>query len=316
MLFLVLLLCAAMVGCGAVGEPLPPLLDIPQPVKNLVAAERGERVLLSWPPPVLTMEGVAIRPEKLGPVRLYRAVVSGSRMGDAQKDFEAAATEVARFDPGVREYADPVNPAWVGQTAVYALRMSNRRGESAGFSNLAVVPVLQVPRAPELKARTTKPAVVLDWSAQPGNNYHVYRDGQLLATVSGGHYEDREFEFGREYRYLVRGLAEKDGFLAEGSDSNIVTVKPEDIFPPQAPQGLTALVVEEGQPRAVELSWSPNNEADLAGYNVYRGPQKLNHELLLSPTFRDASPGPSPRYSVTAVDRRGNESAHSQEVTP
>ena len=317
MVFLVLLLCLALAGCGAVGEPLPPLLNIPQPATGLSAVQRGERVLLSWPAPTLTMEGVAVRPEKLGPVALYRAVLSGLRTTVTLQEFQAAALEAAKLDPGSVEYADRANPAWAGHTVVYAVLMPNRRGESAGFSNLAPVPILETPPAPELRVRLTEAAVVLEWRPQHGAAYRVYRDGQPLATVTAGlsgvvEYLDHDFEFGREYLYLLRGLGRSEGFTAEGSDSNVVTITPEDTFPPQPPQGLRAVAVQG----AVGLSWTPNSEDDLAGYNVYRGPLKLNRELLVSPTFRDAAPGASPRYTVTAVDRRGNESAHSQEVAP
>lgn len=307
-----MLLCLALVGCGAVGEPLPPLLDIPQPSKGLVAVQRGDRVLLSWPPPALTTEGASVRPEKLGALTLYRAVLPGLKSAVNPDEFQAAATEPAQMKPGSTEYVENVDPSWTGRTVVYALRMANRRGEAAGLSNLAAVPILRTPPAPAVKATVTEPAVVLEWTAPPGAAYRVYRDGQLLATVDAGRCEDRQFEFDREYRYLVRGLATSEDVSAEGADSNTVVVKPEDRFPPKPPQGLIAAAVEG----AVELSWSPNNEPDLAGYNVYRGTQKLNREPALSPTFRDPAPGASPRYTVTAVDRRGNESERSQEARP
>ncbi len=317
MLLLVLLLLLSLAGCGAVGEPLPPLLDIPQPAGNLSAAERGERILLSWPRPSLTTEGVAVRPAKLGPAILHRAVLPGLRATVTADEFRAAAAEAAKLDPAAAEYADRVDPSWAGQTVVYALEMRNRRGESAGLSNLAAVPVLQTPPAVELKAKATAAGGLLEWRPQTGASYRVYRDGQLLGIVTAGpdavlQYLDRDSEFGREYHYLVRGLARSEGFSAESADSNLVTITPQDTFPPEPPQGLRAVPVEA----AVELSWSPNSEPDLAGYNVYRGGVKVNRELVASPAFRDTAPGPSPRYTVTAVDRRGNESAHSQEITP
>jgi fibronectin type 3 domain-containing protein len=72
----------------------------------------------------------------------------------------------------------------------------------------------------------------------------------------------------------------------------------------------------------VELSWSINTETDLAGYRVYRSEQQdtagelVTTDLLLSPVYRDTSvqPGHTYWYSVTAVDRYGNESAHSAPV--
>jgi fibronectin type 3 domain-containing protein len=69
----------------------------------------------------------------------------------------------------------------------------------------------------------------------------------------------------------------------------------------------------------VDLSWSINLETDLAGYRVYRSEQAgtpgelLTPELLLTPAYRDTSvkSGQKYWYSVTAVDRSGNESAPS-----
>jgi fibronectin type 3 domain-containing protein len=66
----------------------------------------------------------------------------------------------------------------------------------------------------------------------------------------------------------------------------------------------------------VELSWSINLETDLAGYRVYRSEQEgirgrpVNPDLLPTPAVRDTSVEPGHRYwyTVTAVDRAGNES--------
>jgi fibronectin type 3 domain-containing protein len=73
----------------------------------------------------------------------------------------------------------------------------------------------------------------------------------------------------------------------------------------------------------VELSWAISPETDNAGYNVYRSEQvgvlgtRLNAEPLLTPAFRDMNGLPGRRYfySVTAVDRSGNESAPSAAVS-
>ena len=77
-----------------------------------------------------------------------------------------------------------------------------------------------------------------------------------------------------------------------------------------------------GQKPFVDLSWAPNLEGDLAGYNVFRsgggeGPKKLNEKLVPVPSFRDETvvPGKSYQYSVSAVDLRGNESPQSSETT-
>ena len=91
-------------------------------------------------------------------------------------------------------------------------------------------------------------------------------------------------------------------------------VTPRDVFPPAPPQGLSSIY----SAGAVELVWTANTEADLAGYNVYRvdnqTAQRVNKELVRTPIFRDATapPGKTLTYYVTAVDLSGNESKASK----
>ena len=98
-----------------------------------------------------------------------------------------------------------------------------------------------------------------------------------------------------------------------------------EIYPPAVPTGLTAAgfmtAASGSEPAqfAVDLIWQPVNDAKLAGYNVYRQltsdnigtwPEKLNKEPVSQPAFRDTTANPRYhyRYSVSAVDAKGNES--------
>jgi fibronectin type 3 domain-containing protein len=76
------------------------------------------------------------------------------------------------------------------------------------------------------------------------------------------------------------------------------------------------------QQSSIDLTWNPNSDSDLAGYNVYRRtdntqPVKLNTDLVKTPAFRDTGVQPGSRYfySVSAVDLRNNESARSPEAS-
>jgi hypothetical protein len=304
--------CLMLAGCGAVGEPLPPLLDIPVPAAGLAAVQSGDQIRLAWPAPALTTEGASVRPARRGPTHVYRAIFEGLRAEVGAAEFAAAAQEAVRLDPSQTAFTDSALREWTGRTVVYAIQMTNLRGESAGYSNLAAVAVLQPPPAPAVRYRLTETAVILEWDAPAGASYRVYRDGRLLATVRGGACEDRNFEFDRTYVYLARGLAEESAFTAESADSAPLSVTPRDTFPPQVPRGLRAVRLET----TVELSWTPNTEGDLAGYHVYRNGIRLTENPLGAPTFRDPAPGAAPRYQVTAVDRKGNESRVSEEAIP
>jgi len=67
---------------------------------------------------------------------------------------------------------------------------------------------------------------------------------------------------------------------------------------------------------------APVSDVDLDGYNVYRHEDgmpavKVNDHPLKTPAYRDSSvaSGKTYFYSVSAVDVRGNESAHSEETS-
>jgi hypothetical protein len=146
----------------------------------------------------------------------------------------------------------------------------------------------------------------------------------LLASSRTESYRDAAFDFGETYVYTVRTVISEGGAAVESGDSGPAIVSPRDIFPPAVPQGLVAAVIvgsATNRPE-VELSWSINAQPDLAGYHVYRSEQQdtpgqlVTADLLLSPAYRDTSVQPGHRYwySVTAVDRSGNESAPSAPV--
>ncbi len=147
----------------------------------------------------------------------------------------------------------------------------------------------------------------------------------LLASAPTNSYRDAFFDFGKTYLYIVRTVIPPATSNAiESSDSNPAIVTPRDIFPPAVPQGLVAAVIggSPTNPPEVDLSWSINLETDLAGYRVYRSEQKdtpgqlVTSDPLLSPAYRDTSVqlGRLYWYSVTSVDRSGNESAPSAPV--
>jgi hypothetical protein len=146
----------------------------------------------------------------------------------------------------------------------------------------------------------------------------------LLASAPTDSYRDTAFDFGRTYLYAVRTVIPAGAGTVESADSDPAIVTPRDIYPPAVPQGLVAAAVrpDPNGPSEVDLSWSINIETDLAGYRVYRSEQQgtpgqlITSDLLLSPAYRDTSvqPGHLYWYSVTAVDRSGNESAPSAPV--
>jgi hypothetical protein len=114
----------------------------------------------------------------------------------------------------------------------------------------------------------------------------------------------------------------EQAFELRSEPSPEVTFTFHDTIPPAAPSGLVAVTGGGfGESPSIDLSWEPNEELDIAGYNVYRADEgsrfeKVNGELVTGPEFRDTTveAGRTYVYRVTAVDRHRNESAPSATV--
>ena len=238
-----------------------------------------------------------------------------------------------------------------GTTLAYRVRTRAAKEKDSADSNTVTVTVLPLPdKIPSVDSKVTQNDIELSWpvpelqaTGETITGYHVYR-GELdptaaippanelaqakwasppvlLAETQSDSYNDKLFEFGTTYVSWVRSVTLAGGNAIESDDSGPAIVAPRDTFPPAVPQNLVAAVLPgpDGG-HLVDLSWSINLETDLAGYRVYRSEkegeqgQSLQAELVVSPAFRDASvqPGKQYWYSVTAVDRAGNESAASE----
>jgi len=146
----------------------------------------------------------------------------------------------------------------------------------------------------------------------------------LLGPSPTNTFSDTQFDFGKTYVYVVRTVIAAQEIEIESDNSEPTTIAVLDTFPPATPQGLAAAVLPGAAPQTfvVDLSWSINLETDLAGYRVYRSEQEsvrgqpITPDLLPVPSVRDTSVEPGHRYwyTVTAVDRAGNESAPSSSV--
>ncbi|PYU86543.1 MAG: hypothetical protein DMG51_05325 [Acidobacteria bacterium] len=234
-----------------------------------------------------------------------------------------------------------------GAAAAYIVRTRASPKRASADSNAVTLRLFPVPAPITLvEARVTESAVELTWlmparaAGEPMpaiTGYRIYRSeihpsapasppqdipesqAAQLASSQTNSYRDTSIVFDHTYLYVVRSVIQVEGNELESSDSQPVTVTPRDTFPPAAPQGLVAALLPGSAPGTVlvDLSWSINLETDLAGYRVYRSEQEgtrgqlLTPDLLPTPAVRDTSVGPGHRYwyTVTAVDRAGNESA-------
>lgn len=333
-------------GCGVPGPPVPPTAKIPRPPTELAAQQVGERVLLRWTLPLLNTDGTRLegRPR----LEVFRAFLSDTTDLEARFAAEAHAAYVipervveSFLRNDIVVFPDVLGAALLeqqaGRTAVYGVKALNPKGQDAGFSNLAALRVYPVPTPiAALSTRVTERAIELRWEPPRRTSggapleaiagYHVYRSEtgeegsfSLRGLAPVARYDDTEFRFGARYFYRIRTVAQFGADTVESDSSAPVEVAARDLFPPPAP---TQLIAVAGVER-VDLTWDASPAGDLAGYNVYRsrepgrGYERLTRGLLRAQSFADTGlPAGTPfYYVVTAVDRDGNESPFSNEVS-
>ena len=325
-------LCGILVaGCGSIGEPLPPLLNIPERSQDLSASQTPEGVVLEWTWPNFTTEGMPLK--NFDNFVVHRLEVQDPAVALPPGWFDSQSQQVAMlgspdldaFEPGGKIRLALPTTGLTGQLFAFGVRGEGRNGRTIGFSNLAflqVVEPLEAPGRPSLGV--LRNGVSVHWEAVPrAVAYRVFRsiepaqEFREIGRAEGPEFLDTSFEWGKRYYYRVLPLGRSATGEVEGSHSAASGVVAVDTFPPDAPVDVRAVGAES----SIELSWQPNIEPDFAGYRVRRSqgsePFKvLNPAPLGVASYSDTSiqSGQAYRYTITALDRDGNESASSDAV--
>jgi len=346
--FIMCLVVAGVTNCGVPGAPLPPSLGIPKPVSDLKAVRKGEMVTLTWSAPEETSDGELIR----RPGKMVVSRVLSAREGAGTTPIVVAVVPLV---PALKEQQPPTaNDSLVavlkvpgGDFVTYGVSAQSNSGKSAGTSNQAAIPLVPTPAAPaHVQAVAVAQGISVTWDqAWPPQNqtrlsaqyvYRIMRREQgttassMITQLNAGNqavaFIDTGIEWQKHYDYWITPVtlwesAGKKGEV-EGEDSPVTSVFANDVFPPAAPAGLQAVASGLAEQRFIDLTWTPNTEPDLAGYNVYRhagseAPARINSNLIKTPSFRDMNvqPGVKYFYSVSAIDLRNNESEKSEETS-
>ena len=298
-------------GCGYVGNPMPPALDIPQRVTDLAVIEYGDQIHVQFTLPALTTEGLPLK--SVRSVDLYVAPPTDPFNMDAwaagAKHFTVSAT-----GPGVLNRDVPA-AEWIGKEVAILVRATGPKGKNSDWSNVKTLPIAAPLAAPaELSARNEPNAILLTWRS-PAGHYRIFRTAsdaqpELLAESDAPEYRDAEIEYGARYRYYVQATS---GEKQQSETAGPLEIAAEDRFAPSAPAGLSA----EFGTSAIELSWERNTEPRFQGYNVYRsvdgGAFEKIASVITAPALSDRQieSGKKYRYQVSAVGTNSLESARS-----
>lgn len=331
-LWLILLATALLTSCASVRAPLPPSLDIPQPVQDLRAARKADKVTLAWTLPVHTTDKINVR--HMGVTKICRQQDQAvTNCKNPVGELTGAQMNLVTIAPARDQKHPAEQQASAGDTISssdsekdptgffsYAVETLNRRGRSAGLSNQVNIPLAPtLAPSSEIKADVGAQGVTLTWTPiqapapVPGitHAYRIYRRdaASKLDAVAGEvpvegttdtRFVDGGFQWGGTYLYRITVVTkvtsqQLGSAQVEGVDSPSVEVKAIDIYPPAVPTGLQAVYSGAGQRPFIDLTWNANTDSDLAGYNVYR------HEEGTQPVKVNSALLKSPAYRDSAV---------------
>ncbi|HZE72369.1 MAG TPA: hypothetical protein VE135_22895 [Pyrinomonadaceae bacterium] len=347
----VFLMLIAVSGCGKRRPPLPPVERVQQRTELLSGVQRGNQVILSWPAPQRNAPDSSV--QSIRRIDVYRlAEKPGAPLPLTEEEFGARSTLIGsvtydQIKTAGQElnYIDTLELAGEPARLRYAIRYVNAAGQRAAFSNfLLIEPAARIAQAPTLtKVEIAEDGITLTWQAPAANidgstpvnllGYNIYRMDESQteisltalnsAPVSGTQYTDKTFEFGQNYRYLVRSVSlGTEGAQVESLNSNTLTASPRDIFPPSAPVNLSIVAA----PGRISIFFPTNPEPDVVGYDIYRSTDeslpkerwtKLNAAPLTRTTFQDENVESGKRYYyyLKAIDKTGNVSEPSEVVS-
>jgi hypothetical protein len=340
---LALALYVGFAGCGTPGAPQPPSLNLADPVADLAATRAGNNVTLTW---TMTKRNTDKTAVKAGATtRICR------REGAGECKPIAGVEAVTPGKSGT--YTETLPDALASgepRPVSYGVELLNKRGRSAGLSNMPMVLAGAAPGAiADLKAEVRKQGVVLNWTAD-GETVPVRLERRLLTPpaakaahegplpavpepvhqlflvekgVEQGRAIDESAHFSESYEYRAQRVArvEVDGKVLElaGELSAPLEVDVKDVFPPAVPTGLVAVSSAggEGVGPSIDLNWQPNTDADLAGYIIYRREhdgqwQQVSPAMAsVEPAFHDAQVRPGHSYEY-AVSALGKNGRQSE----
>jgi hypothetical protein len=317
--FIPVLCLVAAAGCGYVGAPMPPALNIPERVQVVNASQQADQLVVGFLITGKTTDGLVLN--RLRAIELRAGPPAASMHLWAQK-----ARQIPVGSPAIdgHELKTPM-AGWENQDIVVAVRAVGPTGRPGAWSEPLTVHVVPAPAIPVVSASPGPEGITLSWppaGAPAGTKWRVFRKktgderAVALAESSEPRWTDAAMEENGQFTYQVQALVPAGSRLAESERSREVSVAYKDVFPPAAPASLSAIAGIG----SIELTWEPNREPDLRGYQMYRaeasGALTKIGELTGEVTYSDKAVEHAKRYvyAVSAVDKLGNESKPSATV--
>ena len=343
-IFFLFLLIMVFSSCGKKGPLYLEPEDVPAAVENFQVRQIGGQIELTWTFPeqlvdkkgpfeiarvskVYVYHGI-LKPEDAPPTYIFikKAALLAKLKASEIKGLGQNSSSY-RFSFKNRELQEKIH----GFVLIYFY------GRTKSVScPLQTLKTLITPTAvQDLKVSRQGKIVILNWSKPAGRDkdqslmpitgYHIYRrigggngerDFRSISSenVVNEFFHDLDTGTDGEYEYQV---SSRLGERVESAPSNMVKIKIRDTFPPDIPGNLVIFTAKD----QIFLTWEAVPDVDLAFYRVYRKFSEKEDFKLLADTvtdnfFRDkqVAKGRLYIYTISAVDKKGNESEGSRAV--
>jgi hypothetical protein len=293
-------------GCGAPAAPLPPTLNLPQPVRDLAASRAGDTVHLTFSIPQKTTDKLPVR----GPMT---ATLCRSVDSDPCQPAGTLAIPPQQKSAAIDDNLPAVLTQGSPRLLTYKLSILNHAEKSAGESGPAYA-VAGIAPAPVIgfSAMPRRKGIVLSWQGidvSPGATSWIRFDRTRISApptqpgiqespdhnpLSGRKTAEEPAEqvfrvpetvaehqpfaldvtahTGNSYRYIAQRIQQVTaaGHTMEAASppSPPATAAYRDVFAPPVPVGLVSAA--DTTAKAIDLNWNPDVDSGLAGYVVYR----------------------------------------------
>ncbi|MBL8152077.1 MAG: fibronectin type III domain-containing protein, partial [Blastocatellia bacterium] len=228
-MLVLLFLQLAVLGCGRVGDPLPPIRYSTLVPESVLAMQRGSELIITWPKPTQ----ISLERSKIVRAEILRREESAtdpkrlteeSFIDNAQIIGSLSVKDISEIEGKTVRFVDILDPENIDSSKRYryAVRYVQFTGVSLPLSSYAFAePITTVAKAPEeLNVEVSQTTIKLSWKVPAENidltpanvsGYNIYRKTknqaeELLSPtpVTITVFEDRKFKFETEYTYRIR----------------------------------------------------------------------------------------------------------------
>lgn len=237
-------------------------------------------------------------------------------------------TQTDRYEPVQVEEIKGVTAIACGESHTAVLKSDgtvwawghNGYGQLGNGSNKdSAIPVLlgvdtEAPTPPtELIVIADSEKADLTWKASEDlvgvAGYYIYRNGEIIATVTENSYQDMNIVKGEAYTYVVKAFDEA-GNISEPSNETKY-----DIEAPSVPENLR---IVDKSCTTVSLEWDASSDnVGVTGYEIFRGDTYIGTSVSTNYVDKGLEPNTTYTYTVRAYDAGKNYSGASKalEVT-